>query len=62
MVARFQAGDIRHTRSWEERGSGQKRFKTVVRAKDVMYPDTRQEAHDEPAAIEDCRSNPIGVC
>jgi single-strand DNA-binding protein len=41
-----------HTRSWEDRESGQKRFKTVVRAEDVMYLDTRQE-HDEAEAVEE---------
>ena len=42
-----------HTRSWEDRESGQKRFKTVVRAEDVMYLDARQEAHDGPEAVEE---------
>jgi single-strand DNA-binding protein len=42
-----------HTRSWEDRESGQKRFKTFVRAEDVMYLDTRQEAHDEAEAVEE---------
>jgi hypothetical protein len=37
-----------HTRSWEDRESGQKRFKTVVCAEDVVYQDARQDAHDEP--------------
>lgn len=30
-----------HTRSWEDRETGQKRFKTVVRAEDVMFLDMR---------------------
>jgi single-strand DNA-binding protein len=42
-----------HTRSWEDRESGQKRFRTVVRAEDVMYLDARQEAHDEPEVVEE---------
>jgi single-strand DNA-binding protein len=42
-----------HTRSWEDRESGQKRFKTVVRAEDVMYLDTRQESHDASEAVEE---------
>jgi len=41
------------TRSWEDRESGQKRFKTVVRAEDVMYLDARQEPHDEAEAAEE---------
>jgi single-strand DNA-binding protein len=35
------------TQSWEDRESGQKRYKTVVRAEDVMYLDTRQAAPAE---------------
>ena len=43
-----------HTRSWEDRESGQKRFKTVVRAEDVMYLDARQDAHGEAdASVEE---------
>ncbi len=42
-----------HTRSWEDRESGQKRFKTVVRAEDVLFLDARQESHDEPDAPEE---------
>ena len=42
-----------HTQSWEDRESGQKRFRTVVRAADVMYLDARQEAHDEAGAVEE---------
>jgi single-stranded DNA-binding protein len=42
-----------HTRSWEDRESGQKRFKTVVCAEDVVYQDARQDAHDEPEAVEE---------
>jgi single-strand DNA-binding protein len=33
-----------HTRSWEDRQSGQKRFKTVVRAEDVLFLSTRAGA------------------
>jgi single-strand DNA-binding protein len=45
------------TQSWEDRETGQKRFKTVVRAEDVMYLDTRQssqeEAEEATEAVED---------
>ena len=42
-----------HTRSWEDRESGQKRFKTVVRAEDVLFLDARPEHHDEVDAPEE---------
>ena len=35
-----------HTRSWEDRESGQKRFKTVVRAEEVLFLDARQEPQE----------------
>jgi single-strand DNA-binding protein len=44
------------TRSWEDRESGQKRFKTVVRAEDVLFLDARHEAQDAepvPEVVED---------
>lgn len=37
------------TRSWEDRDTGRRHYKTVVRAEEVMYLDARQAAHDEPA-------------
>jgi single-strand DNA-binding protein len=40
------------TQSWEDRESGQKRFKTVVRADDVLFLDARQEQHEETEAVE----------
>jgi single-strand DNA-binding protein len=42
-----------HTRSWEDRESGQKRFKTIVRAEEVLFLDTRQEQQDETEAAEE---------
>lgn len=36
-----------HTRSWEDRETGQKRFKTAVRAEEVLFLDARQEQQDE---------------
>jgi single-strand DNA-binding protein len=41
------------TRSWEDRETGQKRFKTVVRAEDVMSLDARPDAHDDDEVAED---------
>ena len=41
------------TQSWEDRESGQKRYKTVVRAEDVLFLDARQERADEAAAVEE---------
>jgi len=40
------------TQSWEDRESGQKRFKTVVRAEDVLFLSTRERAQDEAEAVE----------
>ncbi len=43
-----------HTRSWEDRETGQRHYKTVVRAEDVMYLDARPEAQDDEAdAVEE---------
>ena len=42
-----------HTQSWEDRESGQKRFKTVVRADDVLFLNTRERAQDEAAVVEE---------
>jgi len=42
-----------HTRSWEDRESGQKRFKTVVRADDVLFLSTRERMQDEAEAVEE---------
>jgi len=36
-----------HTRSWEDRESGQKRFKTIVRAEEVLFLDAREREQDE---------------
>ena len=42
-----------HTQSWEDRESGQKRFKTVVRADDVLFLSTRERMQDEAEAVEE---------
>jgi len=39
------------TQSWEDRETGQKRFKTIVRAEDVLYLDARQSPHDEAEEV-----------
>jgi single-strand DNA-binding protein len=41
-----------HTRSWEDRESGQKRFKTVIRAEEVLFLDARPE-QDTAEAVEE---------
>ena len=45
------------TQSWDDRESGQKRYKTVVRAEDVLFLDARQapegEAETGEQAVED---------
>lgn len=35
-----------HTRSWEDRESGQRRFRTYVRASEVLLLDPRTESHE----------------
>jgi single-strand DNA-binding protein len=42
-----------HTQSWDDRETGQKRFKTVVRAEEVLFLDRPPETQDEPAAVEE---------
>jgi single-strand DNA-binding protein len=42
-----------HTRSWEDRESGQKRFKTIVRADEVLFLDTRERVQEEAEAVEE---------
>ena len=42
-----------HTQSWEDRESGQKRYKTLVRAEEVLFLDARQERAAEAAAVEE---------
>jgi single-strand DNA-binding protein len=41
-----------HTRSWEDRESGQKRYKTVIRAEEVLFLDARPELDAAEAAEE----------
>ena len=47
------------TQSWEDRESGQKRFKTVVRAEDVLFLNTRERAQDEAAVEETVEDLPF---
>jgi single-strand DNA-binding protein len=42
-----------HMRSWEDRESGQKRFKTIVRADEVLFLDARERGQDEDEAVEE---------
>jgi single-strand DNA-binding protein len=39
-----------HTRSWEDRESGQRRYRTIVRATEVMFLDARPEDGDSDVA------------
>jgi single-strand DNA-binding protein len=43
------------TRSWDDRESGQKRFKAIVRANEVLFLDARPDTPDEAVqeAVED---------
>ena len=40
------------TQSWDDRETGQKRYKTVVRAEDVLFLDARQAAQAEAETTE----------
>jgi hypothetical protein len=42
-----------HTQSWEDRESGQKRSKTLVRAEEVLFLDARQERAATAEAVEE---------
>lgn len=48
-----------HTRSWEDRESGQKRFKTVVKADEVLFLDARPEQESEPAEVAETEDIPF---
>ena len=48
-----------HTQSWEDRESGQKRYKTVVRADDVLFLNPRERTQDEPTAEEPVEELPF---
>jgi single-strand DNA-binding protein len=41
------------TQSWEDRETGQKRYKTVVRADEVLFLGPRQGAQDATEAVEE---------
>jgi single-strand DNA-binding protein len=41
------------TQSWEDRETGQRRYKTVVRAEDVLFLDTRERAQEQTDAVEE---------
>lgn len=41
------------TRSWEDRESGQKRYRTVVRASEIMFLDAKPEHAEAEAADEE---------
>ena len=46
------SGSLR-TQSWEDRDSGQRRYKTFVRADEVMFLDARQSGEAEAETSED---------
>src|SRR5918912_1356991 len=48
-----------HTRSWEDRESGQKRFKTVVRAEEILFLDARQDQEAEVAEVAETEDIPF---
>ena len=42
-----------HTQSWEDRETGQKRYKTVVRAEDVLFLGPRQDTQDAAETVDE---------
>ena len=48
-----------HTRSWEDRESGQKRFKTVVKADEILFLDARPEQESEPVEVAETEDIPF---
>lgn len=48
-----------HTRSWEDRESGQKRFRTVVKADEVLFLGARPEQESEPAEVAETEDIPF---
>jgi len=48
-----------HTRSWEDRESGQKRFKTAVRAEEVLFLDARQDQEADVAEVAETEDIPF---
>lgn len=50
-----------HTQSWDDRETGQKRFKTVVRADDIMFLDTRapEAPSAEPEEVAETEDSPF---
>ena len=48
-----------HTRSWEDRESGQKRFKTVVKADEILFLDARPEQESESAEVAETEDIPF---
>lgn len=49
--SRVRVSGSLHTQSWEDRESGQKRFKTVVRADDVLFLNTRERTQDDAEVV-----------
>ena len=45
--SRVRVSGSLHTQSWDDRETGQRHYKTIVRAADVMYLDARQESQHE---------------
>jgi len=41
------------TQSWDDRETGQKRYKTVVRAEEVLFLGPRQGTQDAAEAVEE---------
>jgi single-strand DNA-binding protein len=48
--SRVRVSGSLHTRSWEDKDSGQRRYRTVVRADEVLFLDARPEASAEDAS------------
>jgi single-strand DNA-binding protein len=58
----FVSGSL-HTRSWEDKENGHRRYRTVVRADEILFLDSRPEAEsdtaDESATAEEGEEVPF---
>ena len=59
--SRVRVSGSLHTRSWEDAASGQRRYRTVVRADEVLFLDARQDGGDVEAAeaVEEAEEVPF---
>lgn len=51
--SRVRVSGALHTQSWEDRETGQRRYKTFVRADEVIFLDARQENAEETGSADE---------